>query len=147
MVDEALVLNGNTGVDEVLGHVLILHPSTVGAAVKLLQHHVLTRFGVFIVDDGRLVKREALDGKIDLLRQIVFDIQRKQACEDQCRQEEYQQHRAEYLSDRAEDAPGAAGAALGCCAISMGHNVPPCMTVKTGAVRPVRAQCVSVFFY
>ena len=61
MVFKALVLDGDAGMNEVLGNVLVLHPRAVRAAVELAQNDVLSGLRVFIIDDGGLIERKAVD--------------------------------------------------------------------------------------
>ena len=122
MILKALVLDGNAGMNQVFGDILILDPCAVRAAVELAQDHILPGLRVFIVDHGRLVERKAVD-RIDLRRKIVFDIQGKQARKNQRREEQHQHHRAEDLSHALENAlcRGAGGLCMFICS----HDIPP----------------------
>ena len=125
MLHKALVLDGNAGMDEVFRDVLIFDPRPVRTAVELLQHNILPRLRVLIIDDRRLVEREALERKIVLRREVIFDIQRKQTCEHQHRQHADEHDRPDHAS---KDAPSVS---LGFISTALGgfvlicHTVPP----------------------
>ena len=122
MVFKALVLYGDAGMNEVLGNVLVLHPRAVRAAVELAQNDVLPGLRVFIINDGGLVKRKAVD-RVDLRGEIVFDVQGKQTRKNQRRQKQHQHHRAEYLSEAFQNPP--CRRAGGLCIFICSHVVPP----------------------
>ena len=122
MVLKALVLDGDAGMNEVLGDVLVLHPRAVRAAVELAQNDVLSGLRVFIIDDGGLIERKAVD-RVDLCGEIVFDVQGKQTRKNQRRQKQHQYHRAEYLSEAFQNPP--CRRAGGLCIFICSHVVPP----------------------
>ena len=126
MVFKALVLDGDAGMNEVLGNVLVLHPRAVRAAVELAQNDVLSGLRVFIIDDGGLIERKAVD-RVDLCGEIVFDVQGKQARKNQRRQKQHQHHRAEYLSEAFQNPPCRRAVyfyLLACCSSILSQNAP-----------------------
>ena len=106
---EALVLDRDTGVDEVLRQLVVFDPDAVFVAVELLQHDLLAGLGVLAVDRRRLIQREALEGEGNLRGQVVFDIECEQAGENEQRQKQHQKYRTDRL---AEYSPAMSGPAV-----------------------------------
>ena len=134
MLFKALVLDGDAGVDQVLGDIVILDPRAVGAAVERLQNLVFAGRGILIINDRGLVEREAVRRPFGLLGQIVFYIDRKQAGKDQSRQKRREKHGADHLADGAEHARGA-GSFCSFVSFLFRHMDPPYIMTVTGKRR------------
>ena len=130
MVEEALVLDGHAGVDQVLRQLFIADPCAVLAAVELLQNDVLARIRILIINHRRLIQREIRNGKVHLRRQVVFHIQRKQTRKHQRRQQRYEQQRTEHLQDRRDDAPDAVRSWLRGIFFFSGHVRPSALVSR-----------------
>ena len=144
MVFKSLVLDGDAGMNEVLGNVLVLHPRAVRAAVELAQNDVLSGLRVFIIDDGGLIERKAVD-RVDLRGEIVFDVQGKQARKNQRRQKQHQHHRAEYLSEAFQNPP--CRRAGGLCIFICSHVVPPFYRKKAPAFSCKKQAQYTILFF
>ena len=132
---KALVLDGDAGVDEVLGDIVVFDERAVRAAVDGLQHLILSGIRVFIIDDGGLLHGKAVGGPLRLLGQIVFYIDREQARKDQGRQKRRQKDRADDLPDHREDMSDASGSFSAVHVILFCHTEPPCLLWHTGRRR------------
>jgi len=74
VIDKALILNGNTGVFQIGGNVLIADPNAVFFSVKLFQHLPLTGASVLIINHRGLIQCKAFHREVNLRRQIIFYI-------------------------------------------------------------------------
>jgi len=125
VIEETLVLDGHAGLDQIVRYLAVFDPGPVFPAVELLQHNILACGRILAIDDRGLVERKAFDGKVDLLRQIIFYIKGKQAGKNQRSQKHDQNHRPDHFSDRPPDTASASGPFCGIFLIFLRHRTPP----------------------
>ena len=83
MLVKPLILDGDTGVLEVLRDVLQSHPNAVFTLVELFELLPLPCLAVLIVDHRGLIQSKALNGEVHLVGEVVLNIHCKDAGEDQ----------------------------------------------------------------
>ena len=100
---EAVVLDGDEGLDEVIGYILKVHPDAVFDAVQGGQFLIHSRL-CLAVDDARLRELVIGKGDVNVLREAGLDIESEDAGKQQRRRKYDEQHRDDYLRREADGA-------------------------------------------